>query len=621
MMKYKLMLVFMSMIILLSVSVYAATNINSCGSYAVAGETYLLNESFEVSTNPSFCITLDADDIVLDCQGHSIIDTNSTYANERGIDVSSQDNVTVKNCVVTNWNYATHAIGSTNSYFINNTFNTSHAVSNDAVTMRIYDTTGMNWINNTVENKYFGLAALSGNTFHGVVLDGNNFSDVNYIVSNRNGPSYNYTVRNNVISPGVSNVQDLLDLENANNILVEYNTFVNGPNNNSQNGIVDVRAGSNNITIQHNIVGSENDRWIPGSDVFLVTDSDNVLIYNNTIWSNEQDARQIEVLVTGGSPIYNISVVDNWVNTLTNAPNGHQIGVGSESAAAGGAHNVLMEGNYIKAPVRPLDHSLHTMFMGHVFSNGVFKDNTVINGGYGLVIKGNDNALITGNTIQGSSRYHIYDKANEFTNFTHNTIIMDEVAGAEAFFIGYNNVGPEDAVNNSFMHNTIYQRVDDETDIYAYSINYFNMSYDYNKYYIDSIDDTLFKYSDSLAETWVIDGDRDKKSKFYVTTDTNEDVIYYYYNFDKGIFTYWPSVIEDIAENASNTMYIVFAAFGLMALFGIVASAFVIVNVFNRGANIDELLVVGVATIGLAIVLIIGYVILALVRNSILLGV
>jgi len=76
----------------------ALTNVSECGTLNVAGEYYILNESF--STTTGTCLTIDADNITLDGDGYNITgDWGSTI----GINSSSGTNLTLKNMYIRNF--------------------------------------------------------------------------------------------------------------------------------------------------------------------------------------------------------------------------------------------------------------------------------------------------------------------------------------------------------------------------------------------------------------------------------------------------------------------------------------------------------------------------------------
>ena len=78
----------------------SAANIDSCSVLDTAGETYVLIQDIDDSSN-SMCMNITADNVTLDCNGYKIdgVYSASTY----GVYAFGRNNVTVKNCNVTDW--------------------------------------------------------------------------------------------------------------------------------------------------------------------------------------------------------------------------------------------------------------------------------------------------------------------------------------------------------------------------------------------------------------------------------------------------------------------------------------------------------------------------------------
>lgn len=83
-------------LLLISLSI-AATNVSSCGTLSTPNVQYVLTQS--ISSNGT-CITLNADNITLDCNGSSIIGNGSWY----GINSSNAKNVSISNCDISAYN-------------------------------------------------------------------------------------------------------------------------------------------------------------------------------------------------------------------------------------------------------------------------------------------------------------------------------------------------------------------------------------------------------------------------------------------------------------------------------------------------------------------------------------
>ena len=83
----------------------ADTYVSDCGTLNTPGETYLLTRNITDST-ASVCMSITANDVTLDCQGHTIdgIDKSLSTGVSKPYG-SSGKNVTLKNCVVSDWRY------------------------------------------------------------------------------------------------------------------------------------------------------------------------------------------------------------------------------------------------------------------------------------------------------------------------------------------------------------------------------------------------------------------------------------------------------------------------------------------------------------------------------------
>ena len=93
-------------LLFLTTAVKADTYLTGCAQLNTAGETYYLTQDI-INSTASVCMLISVDNVILDCQGHTIdgIDASSTY----GIYVyrasATTTNITVKNCIVTDWYY------------------------------------------------------------------------------------------------------------------------------------------------------------------------------------------------------------------------------------------------------------------------------------------------------------------------------------------------------------------------------------------------------------------------------------------------------------------------------------------------------------------------------------
>jgi len=107
------------LLLLASNGVNAVTNVTACGTLGVAGEYYALARSVNSS---STCITIDADDVTLDCAyyGAQYNLTGTLAGRSYGVYLNGRANVTVKNCLVTAFETGVYVRSSTGNSLENN---------------------------------------------------------------------------------------------------------------------------------------------------------------------------------------------------------------------------------------------------------------------------------------------------------------------------------------------------------------------------------------------------------------------------------------------------------------------------------------------------------------------
>ena len=80
-----------------------------------------LLEDFISLPDSGECFALTGDNTVLDCQGHSLIGINGGKDDERGVEISGHNNITIKNCNIHNFTYGIWVRNANNIKIINNT--------------------------------------------------------------------------------------------------------------------------------------------------------------------------------------------------------------------------------------------------------------------------------------------------------------------------------------------------------------------------------------------------------------------------------------------------------------------------------------------------------------------
>lgn len=295
----------------------ATTNF-TCGSSVT--ESCTLNESI---TSAGTCLTVTANNVTIDCAGYSITGTNSS--GNYGV-VSTVSNTTVKNCIISNEQFAIYFVGAENGTIMNNTLSSTYLtgiglyitagsdnalIENNTMTSSAYVaaetrlSSNMTIRNNSISGKSTTYGALlvydnseniliSGNS-----IDANLASRAFAIIA---GSPRNITVYNN----SFVNARGLIDIQVGQDILIDCNwiPYV-GDNGAGFSGIaaagatnvtirncnisnvyrsITLGSGANNCTIENNVVVSN--YGTNGAGIGMLTTSDNT-VRNNTITSGD----------------------------------------------------------------------------------------------------------------------------------------------------------------------------------------------------------------------------------------------------------------------------------------------------------------------------------------------
>ncbi|MFH1828468.1 MAG: NosD domain-containing protein, partial [Nanoarchaeota archaeon] len=274
-----------------------------------------LNEDFQ-SDALGECFALTGDNIVLDCQGHSITGINGTEDHQRGIEIVSQNNVTIKNCIISNFTWGIYVRNSNNITLLNNIvqdnyragihsdnskgFNsTNNTVRNYARSSQQYGI----WLKTSIPKETSGLQSyLSLNTVYNNTLSGIYLSDSSDHVTMSQNNVYNNTeygilvngsfdvgVNNNTVYNNNKSGIGLLNSDsdstatcNANSIF-KYNAVYN----NTEHGIyLDNTIGYN---LYRNTVTNYSSGYY---GVYLLNANDNVLQRNTVAYGNNGSKSQ-----------------------------------------------------------------------------------------------------------------------------------------------------------------------------------------------------------------------------------------------------------------------------------------------------------------------------------------
>ncbi|HKZ49690.1 MAG TPA: right-handed parallel beta-helix repeat-containing protein, partial [Candidatus Nanoarchaeia archaeon] len=255
----------------------ALINVSGCTNLTITNETYQLNTSLVgTQVGRNMCIDVQADNVTLDCLGLSLTNNDAISA---GVESIFHNNLTMRNCNITDYYFGVNLTGTNNS-LIENGF----IISNDHTGIVLAASANVTVFNNTVYN----------NTFNGI-----NVGD--------SSDNANISHNNITLSPfGIGTGVEIISANNAsvtNNILAQQ-----GQNSlritSSNNSIID-----NNIVADNGAIGL----YIDSSTFF--TDITNNNITNATAGAG---------IVTSGAS-YNR--IEN--NTVTNSSTGINLDSGS----------------------------------------------------------------------------------------------------------------------------------------------------------------------------------------------------------------------------------------------------------------------------------------------------
>jgi parallel beta-helix repeat protein len=284
-----IMMVMGLMLIGLAGSVSALTNINACGTLSTPGETYVLTQDIQNSYYTT-CLTIGADSITLDCEGHSVTGVNMGYGTY-GISVlGGKSGVTVKNCNVSKFDYgiamrSASGIASSNNALISNVAN------NNRIGIVVKNISSSIFVSNTVND----------NSNEGMFLEYLFNSNVTFNAANNNkgsGILLQYSSNNTLTSNTANyNPTGIWSLFSSSNIfdsnILSYNNF------SAYSRGLSLYRTSNNIIISNTVKGN-NEYGI------YINDGPNTVITSNTVSYNGGGG-----INAGGALIYHNNIYSN----------------------------------------------------------------------------------------------------------------------------------------------------------------------------------------------------------------------------------------------------------------------------------------------------------------------
>lgn len=201
----------------------------------------MVSDISDSSTSP--CIDIDSNDVVFDCNGHTIDgDDAADYGIYASRPVSASANITVTGCTVTDWDTAGIYFYSINESTITNTTVSSSAFRG----IRLHDSHGNTISNITAKYNGFGLYidTSGANSITDAILDSNTGYGAFFIVGGTENNTLSYSTISNNTNAGVAIWGVLGELPENNTI---YNNLLNNTLNVELASVLAVSEYTNNF--------------------------------------------------------------------------------------------------------------------------------------------------------------------------------------------------------------------------------------------------------------------------------------------------------------------------------------------------------------------------------------
>ena len=309
-------------------------------------------------TSSETCITIGENNIILDCQGHTITGEGEGY----GIEMHSKNNVIIKNCIIENFATGIYIDPSYNNTLLNNIvrFNGMDGIylqnshNNTMINITAYNNTkdGIH-LHQSTNNSLKDITNYD-NMRHGIHLEqsssNNSLVDVNCLNNSEIG-IYFSSSQSNEINRGEMGDNNLINSWNNAGIKLSSssNNNITGVYmyNNKKYAVTMVSSSNNNKLIENNI-----DDNCGGESGVYIDHSDNILFQNNNVTNGTGDG--IQMYYSNNSRILNNNIANNTNGALI-IYNSHNTNV---------SDNNIISNNYGIA-------------VDYYSSNNVFQDNVL----------------------------------------------------------------------------------------------------------------------------------------------------------------------------------------------------------------------------------------------------
>jgi parallel beta-helix repeat protein len=284
-------------------------SISNCSVLDEEGKTYVLAEDIINSTN-TVCMNITANNIILDCQGHTIsgVDASDSFGIWVYRDSETTTNITIKNCILTDWDVGLFIYNSNS-----NTLSSITANNNiDGVAIVYSDYNNLTDI--TANSNIFGV--------HFEYSDYNNLTDITANNNTGAGIHFEYSNSNNLTDITSNSIEYGIILDNSNS-----NTLSSITANSNHEGIRLVSSNSNNLT---NITANFNFEGIRLIEYSLYNNLTNINVNDNEdvglfIYNSNSNTLSS---ITANNNIDGVAIVYSDYNNLTDITANNNTGAG-----------------------------------------------------------------------------------------------------------------------------------------------------------------------------------------------------------------------------------------------------------------------------------------------------
>jgi len=402
-MKYIILISTIFAVLIFSMPSLAQTQITSCTSITSPGEYVLANDI--IDSTASTCIDIQANNVILDCQGHLIDGIDDSSVNNYGILIyrnsPQETNITIKNCVVTDYEDGIYIYQASNNKVINCTSNSNTA--NGIFLDSPVDMIGNNLILNCTARENVGagifISVISNNTIENCDLESNSYGGIGIKNSGNNSIKNCYVFIPSTIAPIAG-----IDLDSANNNTIDNLTIIYESS--SSPGIY-IRYGSSYNVVNNTYINSANDGIRIENDV----NSDNYNVIQNT---------KISFAGDNGIYIY-YSSRNKIINSVINSSYNYNIYIWASN------YNEIVNSTIENCSYDPETGNGIGIFVGSSSNNTVISGNLIrYNTQRGIYISQSRNVTIYNNIIQENGEYGIrfYSVSGStiYNNLFNNTV-------------------------------------------------------------------------------------------------------------------------------------------------------------------------------------------------------